>query len=475
MLLFHSFLLFQHLLILILITITTSSPITTAQLSSLFNGLSTSSLQQAKKSTSKPTTIQPNTNIINTFNNNDLKYKPLPIQPEFELLEEDSNINTNNKIPCKELTGPIRVGRGINLSVNNWCSFISYLNCMTGRGGKWLDEWGIPQPRLTPRSITHFSRCGSLNHVLDRELNPGLYYGWHPPSNCKFKTLGRLEICKILGGRNILIVGDSTQATFHRTLLSQMLPQFMSEEEDHDQFDPCPGHCICCIEQEKHPTDNVLPSKVMFIRNDYLSVTRTQHIPDGIKRNVELFEWLHYVTNDTILILNRGAHYVETPIVIRELRQTLTTVRNHARGALTLFRSTHGGHDPLFTGHRLVPLLRPQLYEGHPEWRWNDIPKQNRDIKRLIYDEFPGIVYLDITYLMALRPDNHIDGLHYCIPGPVDWWVPFMYNALYKMEELKMNMLGNNNVTSQQSSSGTTNSPNNFLRTNNNKKNNKGH
>ena len=45
-----------------------------------------------------------------------------------------------------------------------------------------------------------------------------------------------------------------------------------------------------------------------------------------------------------------------------------------------------------------------------------------------------GVLWLDVEDSTALRADRHRDWLHYCVPGPADWWLTFLHHLLAALE-----------------------------------------
>ncbi len=61
---------------------------------------------------------------------------------------------------------------------------------------------------------------------------------------------------------------------------------------------------------------------------------------------------------------------------------------------------------------------------------WHKFHAQNQVIREFLLTHYPMVVQIDIKTPTVLRVDSHMDGMHYCIPGPIDTWVKLMYNAL---------------------------------------------
>ncbi|CAI7792305.1 unnamed protein product [Closterium sp. NIES-54] len=131
----------------------------------------------------------------------------------------------------------------------------------------------------------------------------------------------------------------------------------------------------------------------------------------------------------SVLVLNRGAHWVETPLFIAELNHTLTTVRAAAPNLLIIYRSAATGHTNCTRDSvPSIGILDPSEMLYH----WGDFTKQNEEARKLVEDV--GGVFMDIVPMTVGRPDGHQepprDCLHYCLPGPPDEWLKLLYHVL---------------------------------------------
>lgn len=72
-------------------------------------------------------------------------------------------------------------------------------------------------------------------------------------------------------------------------------------------------------------------------------------------------------------------------------------------------------------------------------YRWFDVVNQNHEVAHMLRSRFPQVLHLNVVNSTALRTDQHViktgrwipeDCLNYCIPGPIDQWVTFFFNAL---------------------------------------------
>jgi hypothetical protein len=173
---------------------------------------------------------------------------------------------------------------------------------------------------------------------------------------------------------------------------------------------------------------------------------------DGLKlqgvqpRARKLFSmpWVQHVSNNSVLFINRGAHYREDAEVLQTLRGTLLHLHSLAPGALTVFRNTPPGH--VHYGDKALPsAARSHFDVGGPGdyYNWTKFLTQNDKVRELVEglrEELGGgrLLYLDVDNSTSLRPDHHRDGLHYCVPGPQDHWTELLAAVLVKGKELQL-------------------------------------
>ena len=189
------------------------------------------------------------------------------------------------------------------------------------------------------------------------------------------------------------------------------------------------------------------PSLLTGIRNDRLDTHTTAFAWDK-GNNFMWYPWVQEVAATladgrpqySFFLLNKGAHYVGDAEYVRELRETLSWLRTHVPAAALFYRSTPPGHPDCVVSTR--PLTRdstPAERAALP-FHWGDFARQNDLARGVIAAEFPGVVFLDVAPATALRQDSHVGGhdcLHYCNPGPLDFWVTLWYNALALLDEGK--------------------------------------
>ena len=171
---------------------------------------------------------------------------------------------------------------------------------------------------------------------------------------------------------------------------------------------------------------------VVFLRHYYLHLSshshREGHMPWS--RFQSTLMWADAV------VLNRGAHITYEDDFRTGVRAALRFIRRLLPRTLLIFRSTAPGHANC--SGRSTPLSAPQPSEGLP-YNWHRFHAQNRMAEEEV--RAVGGVFLDVEPMTGLRADGHrelnlagrVDCLHYCEPGPVDWWAQLLLNTLLQL------------------------------------------
>ena len=118
-------------------------------------------------------------------------------------------------------------------------------------------------------------------------------------------------------------------------------------------------------------------------------------------------------------------------LVLTELEHTLSYLRQHHGGVSLIYRSSAPGHKN-FDEVRYSAPLSSEAEAQLDLFSWDKLKLQNNLIRQLLRNSFTEVLYLDVYPSSVLRHDGHTteDGLHYCIPGPIDNWVVLFYNLL---------------------------------------------
>jgi hypothetical protein len=279
------------------------------------------------------------------------------------------------------------------------------------------------------------SRCA--DPPFSQTTRPGLWYHWENPT-CPLRMWSPTEFCKLMNGSNILIVGDSMNYMFHNVFVSALWDDSVNSIPVGEGQHSSSPFLLCQREAVVDPS--IKPFYLQFRRNDKVDLSDDDPSSYTGREPYFCYDWKNYISPDyKIIIINRGAHFEEDDFYISQMKQTLTYLRTRHPSLLVVFRNTPVGHDDkaIEGGKFKYPLAsRHPMSDVGRTYHWDRFEMQNRKMRDLIRNEFPGVIYLDVDTPTSLRPDNHRDGLHYCIPGPVDWWLSFLHHALVLLNDL---------------------------------------
>jgi hypothetical protein len=233
-----------------------------------------------------------------------------------------------------------------------------------------------------------------------------------------------------MNGNDMVFVGDSIQAELAATLLTYLDPNKTGCVEGKNlNIYACYGRNFT-VNCETFQS----PNFTIFVhRNDRLSLTKVFHKK---KEMFIEFPWINVVEsrNIGVLVLNRGSHYENDTKVISDLHVTMKYLEKYLHGNMTIiWRNTPHGHVTAKNDFLRIPL-KSHLYDSEDsiDWpyNWGLFHRQNILIKLWLKTHHPHVIYLDIAHLTSYRSDSHRDGLHYCIPGPIDTWAKMLYYIL---------------------------------------------
>lgn len=146
-----------------------------------------------------------------------------------------------------------------------------------------------------------------------------------------------------------------------------------------------------------------------------------------------------------IWVLNRGAHFLPTSQHLGSVGEAIGLARDMAPLSSIFWRTCAPPHpdfiDSPLEVQNAPPLEYPlgvEAYGGYwpQNYKWWDFYSQNNATVASLPED---VVVLDVAPASALRHDSHCarpegqepDGMHYCIPGPIDMWVE-MFAALVR-------------------------------------------
>lgn len=250
-----------------------------------------------------------------------------------------------------------------------------------------------------------------------------------------WQPFNKTRFCELMRGRNIIFIGDSLSFNMGTSLAAMYRKPFR---------DTINAKATICGEKNGDSKEVT----VRHARNSLLSWNTDENYRFYTKPvNLHGRRWLEArnmnkalfqdgVAYD-IIVLNKGAHYHEDYWYKLELDRVLSHLTTSLPQASILFRSTSLGH-----GHcerHEQPLTRDPPQEEIASWpfHYGQFRHQNRLARALVTDKYQQF-YLDIEKPTLLRPDAHPgakDCLHYCAPGPVDYWNAALFNWLVLSEK----------------------------------------
>jgi hypothetical protein len=272
---------------------------------------------------------------------------------------------------------------------------------------------------------------------------PGLKYYWHPKSNCslpesQYRAFDVEDFCDLMKGRGpLMVVGDSVSElsalSFKNLILSKTSIRNCTQFGAEGPLDTTTGYHV----------PNVFPTcqnlHIYQMRDDYLSVSSSAAYTAGNRTDYNTFTWTENIgfLNVSVLLLNRGSHYVEDALLLPQVNETLHFITTRFPNVHVIWRNTPHGH-LLYKNFVLAhPLPRIpanlNMYDESPEhnpWGYGHFRRQNNLVRDLLQKHYPQVLYLDVFNPTILRADSRYNAIHPCVPGVYDTWLEMIYNAL---------------------------------------------
>lgn len=317
--------------------------------------------------------------------------------------------------------------------------------------GQWVDGKFEDFKFLTVLQKSDWESCN----------RPMMNYVWKPPSSCSKIRLkpayNREEMCEIVGGKTIMIVGDSINNQFFVTLASALWPAEVKEPVDEDfiHYDKTTlydanGKVTCEFKFDEvvifmshhfrflaaiykdtgyNNVKMVIPCEdrkrsinLVFVRNFNLS-TNTE-VPDfyysfngQVYRDVPR-QWIDTVGREKVdyLVMNRGAHFSNS--IVKEVEIAFTELAERYPKLMVIWRNTPMGHAGCGTMFQNPPLTQP-LDESiqntaNPDFHWNTFSRFNVRIRALIEKKFPQVCCTDRSITTSLIAFYVFGGNRFC-------------------------------------------------------------
>lgn len=312
--------------------------------------------------------------------------------------------------------------------------------------------------------------CWGWNGTWVKQLpDSAVRYRWTPnPGACTegdYQEMLPRRLCDVIKGRSVALLGDSITYQHFDSLVEAVGKHPTRSNRREFLYRPprsAPATTSTtppAVEPVDAENRTIIPltpaQKALYNHSWYqplcrdkwkqqIHVTRSDRLlldndPDRVENYYFIDEkWLEELKGfNGIVIVNRGAHWEKSERYLPALRKALEALREAAPDALVFFRTTPPGHSNCSLRER--PLDQPETIEGLP-WHWGYFWGQNNEAANLIWNEFPGIFVLDVSYASGLRADGHRanknDCLHYIDSDPYHAWNDMMGNAMRMVTEL---------------------------------------
>ncbi len=256
------------------------------------------------------------------------------------------------------------------------------------------------------------------------------YFFWEPfASDPPFLHFDRHQLCTLLAGRTIAMMGDSIQHQFYcslQLLASDGSTPYLKKPDTTPRI--ILGARIC------QGTGHEAAVELAF--NFFLNTVAFSWGPTFFPASEFFANMTAGGYAPSIFLINRGAHYSPTSELLRDAAAAIRAIQAAYPSATIMWRNTPVGHPncSVFT----APIASPLPMEGAP-YDWDKIAVQTAAVEAMLAVEFPEVVYLDVAAASNLRPDGHAtpkdnaDCLHfrYDSPSVTDHWVRLLLNVLH--------------------------------------------
>ena len=322
--------------------------------------------------------------------------------------------------------------------------------------GMWVNSWeGISHFRPLFTTVCHEVGIYKYGSCTENPAHNGVFYSWKPDAPLKHHQFEPEHMCRIMQGRNILIVGDSLSEEFMTTFVSGMLAHPVPStgadgsskksvsQEDLDEYD---SHCKSYPCQLRHALCDI--TYAMKCGRDMPSFNvslYTSYTLANEKDNGRFWVDEVGVRNASLVIVNTGAHATPHNASYANLISGLKLAKQRFSHVSFIYRNTVHGHHGCEHSMGSEPVAKAPSFNGsNLKYNWHLIEAQNNMVREgIIRENLADVVYLDVFTSGVLRADSHPgfrsksdivpDCLHYCQPGPIDSWVQLFYETMIIM------------------------------------------
>ncbi|GKY92935.1 hypothetical protein MPSEU_000262500 [Mayamaea pseudoterrestris] len=294
------------------------------------------------------------------------------------------------------------------------------------KDGKWV-PMTLPEPpyisKTTHLRCPHSTKEHFANHSYETHV-------WIPSSDCSFDAFDRTEFCRVAKYTTISIIGDSLSWEHYSSLL-QSLKQRVHQSDTHKSRS-----------QRRNHVQSACRGAVRIVfRND----ARLDDLQDSMQQDFP-----------TVLVLNRGAHYVEDEELEHGMSKTIDTIKQWQSACMRMnvtchffWRTSVPGHPNCLEATEPVNNLQQMRdivndlrnYDRTTlSYHWQDFERQNNLVLKMLSEAASNSTSVfNYTILPAfevnmLRPDLHRtrdeDCLHNCYPGKMDVYTQMLFHFL---------------------------------------------
>ena len=287
-----------------------------------------------------------------------------------------------------------------------------YVDCLSLNGEWKRNIKSFPKIACNTKYSTR-TPCDTL-----KEDGEGWKYSWTATRESCYGEIQQYsteDLCTYMNGESLMIVGDSLSNEFVISLMNQIYLE--------NPLETCKMCSYNCNNTYIIPCNGKAPDfKIFHYRNDRVSL-KTE---DSFDRHYNFYErpWITELKTDKIklAVFNRGAHFESNELLLEGVATTMNYLAKNYPDLLVIWRNTPHGHlnSTLFVDG--PPEKNPPELLGGP-YHWSQFHAENVALRNYFTNNPQlNVIYLDVYNSTVQRRDSHVDGLHYCIPGPTDTW-----------------------------------------------------
>ena len=247
---------------------------------------------------------------------------------------------------------------GRHFGLSEWRRLKGELECMAGNAS-WVKFPSRDAVKLYDRPCAHYYNDAPFCNRT--EGRAALSYAWrtHEAAPCKsrLRRWTSADLCALVRSinLNLLLVGDSIQQEFFMTLYSALRNPGPGESCDchglhQDVLEICGGGHVMVGARNVHALNmGATPSDyeaavALGKARDYVNLTDAGGERE-FRESHEPWQTLIGKHNISLLVLNRGPHWMNETVVLRDLRETLTAVfQAHGPNISVIYRTAVPGH-----------------------------------------------------------------------------------------------------------------------------------